>query len=104
MKVLHILLKDLKTIDNEPGYCIFGVCNKFIRKLTDYSFTIHDGENAPLGNGTFFTALKENATLIKHFGPMYIDFDEYHPYSGAISEIFETNINAYIQCDRDYPY
>ena len=35
---------------------------------------------------------------------MYIDFDEYHPYSGAISEIFETNINAYIQCDRGYPY
>ena len=26
--------------DNEPGYCIFGVCKKFIRKLTDYFFAI----------------------------------------------------------------
>ena len=35
---------------------------------------------------------------------MYISFDEYPPYSGAISNIFETNINAHIQCDRGYPY
>ena len=35
---------------------------------------------------------------------MYINFDEYPTYSGAISEYFETNINAHIQCDHDYPY
>ena len=40
--------------------------------------------------------MKENATLIKHFGPMYIDFNEYTPYSGAISENFKININAHI--------
>ena len=35
---------------------------------------------------------------------MYMDFDEYHPYIGAISENLETNSNAHIQCDHDYPY
>ena len=35
---------------------------------------------------------------------MYIDFDEYPTYSGAISEKFETNINDHIHCDYGYPY
>ena len=33
---------------------------------------------------------------------MYIGLDEYPPYSGAISDIFETNINAHIQCDHGF--
>ena len=37
----------------------------------------------------FFTAPKENTILIKYFGPMYIDFDEYPSYSGAISGILK---------------
>ena len=41
---------------------------------------------------------------MKHFGKMYIYFDEYPPYSGAISKFFETIINARIQCDNGYPY
>ena len=48
--------------------------------------------------------LKENATLIKHFGPMYIDFDGYPYYSGTISENLETSVNANIQCDYRYVY
>ena len=35
---------------------------------------------------------------------MYIDFYEYPPYSSAISEILEANINAHIQCDNSYPH
>ena len=35
---------------------------------------------------------------------MYIDFDEYLPYSNAISEIFGTNINYHNQCDHGHPY
>ena len=27
--------------------------------------------------------------MVKHFGPMYIDFDEYPRYSGIISDFFE---------------
>ena len=29
---------------------------------------------------------------MKYFGPMCIDFDEYHPYSGSLSE----NVGIYI--------
>ena len=36
--------KALNKIDNEPGDFIFGFCNKFIRKLIDYLFTIIDEE------------------------------------------------------------
>ena len=35
---------------------------------------------------------------------MYIYFDDYPPYSGRISEIFEANVNANIQCDHGYAY
>ena len=55
------------------------------------------------GNGSFFTELKENAPLIKHFGPMYIDFDEYPRYSGRIYEDLK-NVNENIQCDHGYAY
>ena len=54
---------------------------------------ILDEGTALLGNGNFFTARKQNATPIKHFGPIYMYFDEYPPYSGVIYNIFETNIN-----------
>ena len=35
---------------------------------------------------------------------MYMDFDKYPPYSGALSENFETNINACIWCNHGFPY
>ena len=40
-------------------------------------------------NVSLFTEPKEKAPLIKHFGPMYIDFDEYPPYSSRISEFLK---------------
>ena len=46
LKELNILVKALNRIDNEPGDCTFGACNKFIRKLTDYVFTIIDEKTA----------------------------------------------------------
>ena len=42
--------------------------------------------------------------MIKKFGPIYIDFDEYPTYSGTISENFETNVNVNIQRDHGYVY
>ena len=48
---------------------------------------------ASFGNEFLFTELKENAPLIKYFGPMYIDFDEYPRYSGRIYVILEKNMN-----------
>ena len=35
---------------------------------------------------------------------MYIDFDDYPSYSSALSENFETDINAHILCDKGYAY
>ena len=35
---------------------------------------------------------------------MYIDFDGYPQYSGAIYETFETNVNSNIHCDYGYVY
>ena len=72
--------------------------------MTDYLFAIIDEGTALLGNGTLCTVLKEKNTFIKMFGTMYIDFYQYPPYSGVISEIFETILNAHIQCDHGYPY
>ena len=68
---------------------MFGVCKKFLTKLTDYFFTIVNLGTASFGNESLFTQQKENSALIEYFGPMYIDFDEYPPYSGRNSEIFE---------------
>ena len=83
---------------------MFGVCKKFIAKLTDYLFTIIDLGTASFGNESSFTQQKENATLIKHSGPICIDFDEYPPYSGRISEFFEIYINENIKCVHGYEY
>ena len=59
---------------------------------------------ASFGKGSLFTQLKEDAAFIKHFRPMYIDFDEYPPYSGRIYEIFEKNVNDNIKCEHGYAY
>ena len=35
---------------------------------------------------------------------MYIDFDEYPPYSDTISEMFVTIFNTNIKCNHGYSY
>ena len=87
---------DLKIIDDKPRDCIFGVCKKFKRKMIDYFFMILDLGTASFVNGSLFTQIKENSVLIKKFGPIYIDFDEYPPHSYTISENVETDFNANI--------
>ena len=71
--------------------------------MIDYFFMIIDLGTAPFGNVYLFTQPKYNAPLIKQYVPIYIDSDEYLPYSGRISEIFE-NVNENIQCDHGYAY
>ena len=83
---------------------MFGVCKKIIRKLTDYFFMVLDLETASFVNGSLFTQLKENTALIKHFWPIYIDFDDYPPYGDKISDflkqmlmlIFSVNVDTII--------
>ena len=57
-----------------------------------------------LGKGSLFTDIKENATLIKKIVSIYIYFDDYPSYSGAIYDFLETHINSHIQCDHGCPY
>ena len=72
--------------------------------MTDCFFIILDLGTTSFGNGSLFTELKANAPLLKYFGPMYIDFDEYPCYSGKTSAIFERNVNESIQCDHSSAY
>ena len=72
-----------------PREEIFGVCKKCTTRLKNDFFTIIDLGPASFEHESLFTQQKENSPLIKHLGPLYIDFDEYPPYSGRISEKFE---------------
>ena len=101
---LHSLVRALNKPDISPREEIFGACKKFIKKLTDYFFAIIDLGTESFVNWSSFTQLKENIPLVKHFGPMYIDFDEYPHYSGRISEIFEKYVNENIHCVHGYSY
>ena len=70
----------------------YGVCKKFVTKLTDYFFTMIDLGTASFGNESLFTPQKEKIPLIICFYPMYIDFDEYPRYSARNPEMFENNL------------
>ena len=58
---------------------------------------------ASFGNRSLLTEIKENTPLLKHFWPMYIDFDDYPRYCSR-NKIFEINVNESIQCDHGYAY
>ena len=104
LKELHSLVMALNKPDKSPRETKYGVCKEFITKWTDYFSTIIDLGTASFGNESLFTQQKEKILLIKCFGPMYIDFDEYPCYSGRNSEIFEKNVNESIQCVHGYAY
>ena len=67
---------------------IFGVCKKFITKLTEYFFTLIDLGTASFGNESLFNQHKKKSPSIECFGPMYTDSDEYIRYSGKKHSIF----------------
>ena len=93
-------LKNKHKSQRRNNWCL----QKIIRKLTDDSFTMIDLVTASFGNRSLFTQMKENDPLINHFGPMYINFYGYPTYSGALSEIFENDINTRIQFAHGYPH
>ena len=53
---------------------------------------------------SFFTQQRDNDSLIKQFGPMYIDFYELPPYSGRKSENFDKKFDENIECVHGYAY
>ena len=88
LKELHSLVRAFKKPDTSPRGKIFRVYKKIITKLTDYFFTIIDLGTVSFVNESLFNQQKKNSKLIKCFGPMYIDFNEYSCYSGRNYEIF----------------
>ena len=46
--------------------------------------------------------LRKIATLTCLYGPMYLDLDDYPPYSDKRSVIFETHINRNLRCSHGY--
>ena len=89
LKELHLLVRFLNKPDTCPRENTFGVCKTFRTKLTDYFFTIIDLGTTSFGNESLFNQQKYNSLLIKKFGPMYIDFDEYPHCSSRNSEILK---------------
>ena len=49
-----------------------------------------------------FMHLKKCKLTILH-GPMYMDLDDYPPYTDEFLDIFETKINFSIRCCHGYP-
>ena len=85
MKEIHLLVQSWKKIDNEPEDSIFGVLKDFVRKLTDYFFTILE-EPIVLRNQKLFTVIKQYSKPTRSYGPMHINFYDYPPYNDAISD------------------
>ena len=104
LRELNYLVRALNKTVKSPREEIFSVCKKIIRKLTDYFFMIIDLGTTSFGNGSLFNEPNGNSPLIKHYWPMYIDFDEYPRYSGRTSVIFEKKVNESIQSDHGYAY
>ena len=104
MSVLEKLYHLVKTFnmndDNEKKCC--GVSTYFIRKFTDFFFIIigeKESTNIPLSK---MRRSRKSATLTCLYGPMYLDLEDYPPYSYEIPFILETHINRNLRCSHEY--
>ena len=88
--------------DNKEKCC--GVSTYFIRKWMDL-FIIIIGEkastNIPLRK---MYRLRKITKLTCLYGPMYLQLDDYPPYSDEISDIFEKHINRNLICSHGYTH
>ena len=65
---------------------------KIIRKLTEFFFEViieKAPTDIPLPNIYY---LKKKVELTNIYGPMYLQLDEYYPYSDSLSEILRKNL------------
>ena len=96
---LYNLVKTLNINDDNEEKCC-SVSTDFIRKWTDFFF-ITIGEkastNIPLSK---MYHLRKSATLTCLCGPMYLELDDYPPYSDKTPVIFETHINRNLRCSH----
>ena len=101
IKKLYNLVKTLNMNDDNEGKCC-GASTDFIRKLTDFFFIIISEKastNIPLRK---MHHLIKSSTMKCLYGPIYLELDDYPPYSDKISVIFETHINRNLRCSHGY--
>ena len=90
LKILHELLIKLKKVDNNNQYFTYRVCSYFVRKMTQYIFITINEKPASIHNVVNSNDLGGKEKLTRLYGLMYINLDEYPPYSETLSNIFVT--------------
>ena len=101
LEELYNLVKTLNMNDENEEKC-YGVPTDFIRKLTDLFFiTIGEKASTNIHLRKMYRFKKECNTDTSIL-PMYVDLDDYPPYSDRTSVIFETQINRNLICIHVY--
>ena len=81
---LYYLVKTLNMNDDNEEKC-YGVSNDLIIKLTDLFFiTIGEKASTNIQLSKMYR-LRKISTLTRLYGPMYLELDEYPPYSDKTS-------------------
>ena len=87
--------------DDKTENCC-GVSTDFIRKLTDFFFIIIGEKISAKIPLSKMYCLRKIAKMTFIYGPMYLQSDDYPPYSDQISDIFETHTNRKLRCSHGY--
>ena len=87
---LYLLVRTLNMNDDNEEKC-YGISTYFIIKLTD-SFFIIIVENDQQMLPWEICITKKSSKLTCLYVPMYLQLDDYHPYSDKKPDIFETHI------------
>ena len=80
LKKLYNLVKTLNINDDNEGK-FYGVSTDFIRKLTDLFFITIGGKASINIILRKMYRLRKSATLTCLYGPIYLQLDDYPPYS-----------------------
>ena len=100
LKNTYNLVKILIT-NNEDIDRSCGVSTDFINNLTDFFKIIGEkaSTNIPRRKMNLF---KKKAMLTCEYGLMYLHLDDYPPYSGEKSDIYDTHVNSNLTCMHGY--
>ena len=101
LEELYNLVKTLNMNDKNNEKCC-GVSTDSIRKLTGFFFRIigeKASANIPLSK---MYRLRKSATLTYLYVLMYLELDDYPPYSDKRPVIFGIHINRNLRCSHGY--
>ena len=101
LEKLYNLVKKLNMNDDKTEKCC-GVSSDFIGKLTDFFFILIGEKASKNVSLRKMYRLRKIAKLTCLYGPMYLQLDDYPPYSNERSENFEKHINRNLRCIHEY--